>query len=464
MSKFNSKKQGFDHGIVAGQKTVAAGKYSDYELLRRVTLTNLLFESNYYQNQDQIMTQIEELVPKVAPEDVLDLVYECRFEQNLRHTPLWLLILVHEYHQVSVAHVVSKVCSRPDMLIDLLLMYAKRQGRTSLTPIPKSLKKGMALAFDNYDDYQIAKYKKNNMDVSLVDIVNLVHPKPVKKNRKALKQLVNGTLKPADTWESNLSSGKDKKETFERLVEENKLGSLAILRNLRNMKEAGVSRTLIKKSLSQVRSKWLTPLNFLAAARIMPEYTSDINQAMQNCFAGHKIPGTTIVAIDVSGSMGDITSSYSNFNRMDVAFSLAALAGYIFEDVILVMTAGDDMSRRGRHTVWPDERGLGIFNDFRHIRKEVGGGGIFTYQLCEWLKKEGYAKDADRLVVISDSQDIDVSHGRKVKPDTSPYDTSYIIDISHHTHGIKTGVWTAEINGWSDKIFHYIAALEYKQI
>ena len=50
---------------------------------------------------------------------------------------------------------------------------------------------------------------------------------------------------------------------------------------------------------------------------------------------------------------------------------------------------------------------------------------------------KGYAKDADRLVVISDSQDIDAQYGSKRKPDTAPYKTSYIIDISTHTHGIK---------------------------
>lgn len=75
-------------------------------------------------------------------------------------------------------------------------------------------------------------------------------------------------------------------------------------------------------------------------------------------------------------------------------------------------------------------------------------------------KAEGHADNADRLVVISDSQDIDRIYGSKAKPDTSPYKTSYIIDISTHTHGIESDVWTAEINGWSDNLFHYIAALE----
>ncbi|MFP4019650.1 MAG: hypothetical protein ACLFUH_10410, partial [Bacteroidales bacterium] len=224
--KFNSRKKGFDEGIIAGQKTSTAGKYSDYELLRRVTLTNLLFESNFYQSSDKIMDQIELLVPKVTGEQMISLIYECRFEQKLRHTPLWLIILTNEYHKdINVRHAVKSVCNRPDMLIDLLLMLKARRGK--IKPIPKVIKKGMADAFSNYDEYQIAKYKKSNMEISLVDVVNLVHPVPVKANRTALRRLVFGTLEAPNTWESALSSGADKKETIERMIDEGSLGSLA---------------------------------------------------------------------------------------------------------------------------------------------------------------------------------------------------------------------------------------------
>jgi len=459
MSKFNTKKTGFEKGIIAGVETNTAGKYTDYELLRRVTLANLLFESNYYQSSDEIMIQIESLVQKINPEKVIDLAIECRFEQKLRHTPLWLLLLVNQYHKgYSIKNALAKIANRPDMLMDFLGMIEVRYGK--IKPLSKPIKKGIAAAFDNYDEYQIAKYKKNNMEVSLVDVVNLVHPKPTQKNSEALKKLITGTLEPANTWETALSSGANKKETFERMIEENSLGSLAILRNLRNMTESGITRQNIKKAISQVNSQWLTPLNFLAAQRIVPEFTEDINEAMKKCFASIKIKGTTILAIDVSGSMGGITSKFSDFTRLDLAFSMAALGSYMFEDLILVFTAGDDGSRKGAHKIWSNSKGLGIFNDYNILRSELGQGGIFTYQLCEWLKSKGYAKDADRLVVISDSQDIDVSAGIKNKPDTTPYKNSYIIDISTNTHGIKTGVWTAEINGWSDKLFHYILAFE----
>lgn len=462
MAKFNKKKTQTQEGIIAGLKTAAAGKYSNYELLRRVTLSNLLFESNYYQSADTIMQQIEYLVKEVAPEKVVELALECRFEQKLRHTPLWLLILVNEYHKgYSVKEALAKIANRPDMLMDILGMLEARNGK--IKPLSQALKKGMALAFNNYGEYQIAKYKKSNLEHSLIDVVNLVHPKPIEKNAEALKKLVEDRLEAPNTWEVALSKGDDKKATFERMIEENSLGALAILRNIRNMKEAGISRAIIQKAISQVNSQWLTPLNFLAAQRIAPEFSEDINEAMKRCFANYSIKGTTILAIDVSGSMGGLTSGFSKFSRMDLAFAMAALGTYVFEDLILVFTAGSDAALKGAHCVWPNSKGLGIFNDFKDIYAKLGGGGIFTHQLCEWLKKEGYAKDAQRLVIISDSQDIDVSRGKNVQPDTKPYEHAYIIDISTHTHGIKTGVWTAEINGWSDKLFHYILALEKGQ-
>lgn len=457
MAKLNFRKLGFGTGIIAGKTTDKAGIYSEYDLLRRVTLANLLFESNYYQSSDAIMIQIENLCHKVSGEKIIELANECRFEQKLRHTPLWLLLLAHEIHQISIQDDLAKICTRPDMTMDFLQML---KVRTSSFKMSKSIKKGLAKAFDNYDSYQISKYRKSNLDLSLVDVVNLVHPKPTEKNGEALKELVHDTIQPANTWEVALAQGADKKETFERMIEENSLGALAILRNIRNMNEANVERVIIKKAISQVHSPWLTPLNFLAAQRNAPEFTADIDLAMQKTFKQDLIKGTTILAIDVSGSMGEFSSGNSKFTRMDLAFAMAAVGTYIFEDLILVFTAGSDQSRIGKHMTWNNGKGLSIFNEFNYIKNKLGGGGIFTYQLCEWLKEKGYAKNADRLVVISDSQDIDAYYGSSKKPDTSPYKSSYIIDISTHTHGIKTNNWTAEINGWSDKVFHYIKALE----
>ena len=470
MSKLNKRKSKdvFSEGIIAGRTTTKAGKYTNEDLLRRVTMANLLWESTYYQTADAIQKQMDKLLKLVDPEYIADLAVEIRFEQKLRHTPIYLALALYRDHRATelCEQTLTKICTRPDMTIDTIAMAKVvlpnikiKKGR--IRNIPNCVKRGLAKAFNHYDYYQISKYKKTNLEISLVDVVNLCHPKPTQTNEQALHDLVRDQITPPETWEVGLSQGKDKRKTFIDLIDNKKLGALATLRNLRNMIQAEVPRGTIIKALTNVKSSMLTPLNFLAAARYAPEYSMHINMAMERSFARYKIPGTTIIALDVSGSMGALTSKLSDFSRLDLGFALMALACYIFEDPILVYTAGSDVRRKGKHMIAPTMSGLDMAKDWAKIRGQIGGGGIFNRQLSKWLIDEGHAKDADRLVVLSDSQDIDAMWNKtQVKADLTPYKTSYIIDISHHTHGIKTGNWTAEINGWSDKLFHYIYALE----
>ena len=79
--------------------------------------------------------------------------------------------------------------------------------------------------------------------------------------------LIERTLETPDTWEVALSGGADKKEAFERLIVEDKLGALALLRNLRNMAEAGVDRELIRVALEKMDASRVLPHRFIAAAR-----------------------------------------------------------------------------------------------------------------------------------------------------------------------------------------------------
>ena len=98
-----------------------------------------------------------------------------------------------------------------------------------------------------FDAYQLAKYDRDGA-VRIRDVLFLVHAKPKDADQeKVWKQLVDGELASPDTWEVSLSAGKDKRETFERLIAENKLGGLALLRNLRLMQKAEVPRRPLRR-------------------------------------------------------------------------------------------------------------------------------------------------------------------------------------------------------------------------
>jgi hypothetical protein len=83
-------------------------------------------------------------------------------------------------------------------------------------------------------------------------------------------------LNAPDTWEVALSAvaasgtlaqGADKREAWERLLREQKLGALALLRNLRNMSEAAVDESLVLSAIGSMSTARVLPFRFLAAAR-----------------------------------------------------------------------------------------------------------------------------------------------------------------------------------------------------
>src|SRR5579862_2089121 len=209
--------------------------------LRRSVLACLLWENQFYEDGIEIAGRIAELVPKVAAEKVAALAVEAREKMKLRHAPL---LLVREMarlatHRQLVAETLLRVVQRADELSEFVALYWS-EGKQ---PLSAQVKKGLAAAFTKFDEYALAKYNRAN-PVKLRDVLFLCHAKPVDAAQAELwKRLVANELATPDTWEVALSGGADKREAWERLLEENKLGALALLRNLRNMAEVKVRGT-----------------------------------------------------------------------------------------------------------------------------------------------------------------------------------------------------------------------------
>jgi len=96
--------------------------------------------------------------------------------------------------------------------------------------------------------------------MKLHDLCNLIHPKS-----EAIDKLMKGTLPSIDTWETQLSAGADKKETFEKLMAENQLGGKAFLMNVRNMLQAGVDEQLMANYATSMNSSMLFPIDVMKA-------------------------------------------------------------------------------------------------------------------------------------------------------------------------------------------------------
>lgn len=440
---------------LAGGYGLLAAKQDAEGLLRRSVMANLLWEDLFYEDGVSVTDNIKSLISQVEAEKVFQIAIEARTLQKLRHIPLLIAreMARIDTHKKLVSKLLPKIILRADELAEFMALY----WQDGKQPLSKQVKIGLKQAFNKFDIYQLAKYNRANQ-VKLRDVMFLVHPKPPQGKEELFNQLANNTLPTPDTWEVALSTGKDKKETWTRLINERKMGALAFVRNLRNMHEVGVSRETILKGFETINPHWLLPLNYLSAAKAVPRYERELETLMLRGLAkAPKLPGYSIFVVDVSGSMNGNISSRSQFSRIDAAAAMAMLAGEMCEDIAVYATAGNDSTRVHSTKFLMPRRGFALSDEILSARNELGGGGIFTRQCLEFIQEKEQVVP-DRIIIFSDSQDCD--HPDKLIP--NPFGKyNYIVDVSAHARGINyKGLWTAEISGWSEHFLSFIAGLE----
>jgi 60 kDa SS-A/Ro ribonucleoprotein len=270
--------------------------------LRRAVLACMLWEDQFYEDGMTIAERIAGLVPRVKAERVAALAVEARERMKLRHAPLLLVREAARYatHRGIVAETLERVIQRADELAEFLAIYWK-DGRQ---PLSAQVKKGLAAAFCKFDEYALAKYNRDGV-VKLRDVLFMTHAKPVTAEQALTwRQLIDGTLPSPETWEVRLSRGEQKREVWESLLIANRLGALALLRNLRNMHAAGVEPELVRQALEAIRVDRVLPFRFVAAARHAPQWEPWLEQAMFQSLHGQAtLSGRTVLLVDVSGSM-----------------------------------------------------------------------------------------------------------------------------------------------------------------
>ena len=268
--------------------------------LERAVSTCLLWEHTFYEKGNDMAARIAGLCAQVTPVDIAALAVKARTELKLRHIPLFLCLQLLKMKAGTIAgDTIAAVVTRPDQMGELIALYRKEKR----VPLAAQLKKALARVFPTFSAYQLAKWNKGAA-VTLRDVMFMVHPKPKDADQAATwKQLVDGTLESPDTWEVALSSGKDKKATWERLLSEQKLGYMALLMNVRNMSEAGVETSLVESALRNgAKHSKALPFRFISAYTHAPQYGQALSEAMEVAIEG-ALPGCTALLLDVSGSM-----------------------------------------------------------------------------------------------------------------------------------------------------------------
>ena len=428
----------------------------EMELIRSV-YNCLLWEDEFYENGETISKRIARLVPQVDPVVVQTIACTARDKMKLRHVPLWVALhmLQSPNHRPLAADTLAHIIQRPDELSEILAMYW-RGGRK---PIANQLKKGLARAFGKFDEYQLAKWDKPK-EIKLRDVLRLVHPVPADKAQAALwKRLKEGTMATPETWEVLLSAGHDKRKVWEGLLKENKLGALALLRNLRNMQQAGVPLDMIRMGLANMNVSKVLPFRFIAAAQFAPGLEPEIEQAMFKALTSfEKLPGLTTLLIDVSGSMFQRMGGKSDLQRIDAACGLAILLREICEEVAIFTFSRQFVQippRRGfalSDAITKSQNHLATF--LGAATKAVYSKGIITADRGR-VSLQGVNLDPDRLIVLTDEQSDD--------PVPAPQGLGYMINVASNKNGVGYGDWV-HCDGWSEAVVNWISSLERENL
>jgi hypothetical protein len=183
------------------------------------------------------------------------------------------------------------------------------------------------------------------------------------------------------------------------------------------------------------------PFRFLAAARHVPQWEEPLERAMISSLAqAKKLPGRTVLLVDVSGSMGQPLARRSEMLRTDAAYGLAILLREVCERA-LVYTFSDHLAEI------PPRRRFALRDAMEQSQPHN------STQLGKALA--AISEPYDRIIVITDEQ----AHDRV----PAPRAIGYVVNVASAQHGVGYGPWT-HIDGWSEAVVEYIRAAESERV
>jgi hypothetical protein len=413
-----------------------------------LAVSNFVGEKTFYEDADTRDTRFEFLVEMVTGQDPAwmgQFIPWLRNGANMRSASL-----VAAAHAASILlaqgkpggrQLVASAMARADEPGEMLALWVSRYGRQ----IPKPVKRGIADAAERlYNEYALLKYDTGSKGFRFGDVIELTHPDPstaaqgdlfrealdrrhgrdttpdflpmVTANMDLRNAWARGewTFTPDQlraagmTWEdvlSALGSKVDKKVLWEKLIPT--MGYMALLRNLRNFDEAGLSNKVAREVADrladpeQVRKSRQLPFRFLSAQEQVPSqrWGQALDEALQASL--ENIPalgGKTLILVDTSASMNGM--AFSARSKMTPA-KAAAVFG------VALAAKGEDVDLRGFADgvfTHPIPKGASVLREVQRFMARTGEVGHGTDMVG--AVRSSLRPEHKRVVIISDMQTI----------------------------------------------------------
>lgn len=493
---------------VKERKNLAGGQSfslsPELDLYSRVCTMGL--SDKFYKSESDQMQELVYLIKRNTPSFVAKLAIYAREKMYLRSIPMVLAVELAKIHRGDplVSRMVSRVIKRADEITEILAYYQKandRDGQTKkLNKLSNQIKKGIREAFEDgrFDEYQFAKYNRGT-EVKLRDAMFLTHPKPQDDAQKLLfDKIVEDKLDVPYTWEVQLSeagqTGESKCAVWEQLIESNRLGYMALMRNIRNFLKEGVSTRHIDMVCDTIadkdkvlKSKQL-PFRYLAAYRSLigtnfgwrsqdiPDFVSNspylgrLLDSLETAisYSVDSLPifqDNVLVATDVSGSMIQPVSPRSSVQMFDIGALLCMIAKKACKNSTAGMFGSD-------FKVLKMASGQ-ILNNVQDIYNREGEVGYSTngYKVLEWAL--GHNQGFDRIMMFTDCQlynsnndEVGINTNWKKYRAKYPSAKLYLFDLQGYGAGVPVQMYDNGvhlISGWSDKVFDILHRIEQGQ-
>lgn len=369
----------------------------------------------------------------------------------------------------NMRQLVADVIQRADQITDLYAYALQVFGGKN--KVPMAIKRGVADAFNKFNEYSFAKYNRAGA-VKLRDVLRIVHPvADTAEKGMIFKKIMEDTLSVPYTWETELSANGQKpageklsdKDIWTQLVTSGKVGYMALLRNLRNIHQAGLDSDVLKKYVLDViadpervaKSKQL-PYDFMEAYKIVKPLDAKLATAVSKAIDASvsnipKMGEKVWLIVDYSGSMGSETQETSAIAGGIFLASALLKANADADNVAVTLFGSSAMTLKGFDT---NNSMIAMQKELASYRRGgIAGSTEFRSALAE---KSKLPFEPDTIIVITDGEVNRFPYsllknvaGKKVMKMTVNMSTAFSSPM------VKEDGWYT-LSGWSTGMFKWV--------
>lgn len=510
-------------------------KKEPLQMLYELAVSTLFGKGTYYKSGDQLVNELRKhtktAVEMGALDFVANLAIHARGEMNIRTIPIVLVVEFAkaladrrvgitkdiqaklalevkmertsrlralqkqladanvDYNYANMRKLVCDVIQRTDQINDLYAYALDVFGGKN--KIPMAIKRGVADAFNKFGEYNFAKYNRDGA-VKFRDVLRIVHPE-AKDVRQGLifEKIMKDTLEAPYTWEVELSKNgqlpkaeqKSKKELWTELVMSGKMGYMALLRNLRNIIEAGLDASVVREYVcdviadpKRVADSRQLPFDFVEAYNIVKELDSKIATAVSKAIDLSvtnmpKLGKNVWFIIDFSGSMGEDGRPNRGYYGAGENASPSAITTATLLGAALIKASGDSADNLAVTLFGSSARtltGLDTNNSVMAIKQNLlsyrtGGIAGSTNFEAGLNEKRNIGFEPDTIVVLTDGEVNRFPY--RVLKNIAGKD---VIKLAVNLAAASTTPMTKEDGwyttaGWSSAMFKWVPAMRNKE-